>query len=213
VSKNDPGRTCTQKDPVSELAVLTCPNNPWTKTATGPVTMSITALPADGWKFATWIGCPSGNGAAKCTISHLSGTRNVDLTARLEDSTMPAAVPDLKIVPTGSAHPSHKAEWGASEPGLRWQCSIDTDPLRACSPGMTLDLDEGEHRLRVGAIDPSGNAGPLANAFYTVVETKLRRRVDGQGRDPGGRLPQRDGLRVLDRRRRVRRVRARRRGS
>jgi hypothetical protein len=181
VSPREPGRTCTQKEPVSDSVVLICPNNPWTKTSkSGPVTMTITAAKADGWKFAGWTGCPSGDAVPTCTITQLSGLRNVDLTARFEDSTMPATVPGLKIVPTGSEQPSHRAEWDSSEAGLRWQCAIDGGPRRDCSPGMALDLPEGEHRVSVGAIDPSGNSSALVSAFYTVVETKLRSApVDG----------------------------------
>ena len=87
---------------------------------------------------------------------------------------MPVAVPGLKIVSTGSERPPYKADWDSSELGLRWQCSIDGSRLTPCSQGLPLDLPEGEHRLAVGAIDPSGSAGPLVNAFYTVVDTVLR---------------------------------------
>ena len=61
---------------------------------------------------------------------------------------------------------------------------------------MGLDLPEGEHRLAVGAIDPSGNSGSIVNAWYTVVETKLRSApVEGStvsAVDLRGRLRQRD---------------------
>jgi hypothetical protein len=167
-------QTCTQKEPVSQSTVLTCPSSPWEKSAPGPVSMSITAQPMDGWKFARWVGCPSGDTASVCVLAQSNGTGDFDLTARFEDITAPAHVERLRITPTGVARPSHQVLWESSEQGVHWQCSIDGGRLEPCVPRMGLDLPEGKHTVSVVAIDPSGNVSRFANAYYTVVDTLWR---------------------------------------
>src|SRR5262245_28063015 len=109
---------CDQADPVSGATVLTCPNNPWTKTASGPATMTVTAAPATGWTFDSWGNCPSPAGAT-CTITTPS-TVTIGIRARFVDTTKPEKVPNLKVEGTGLAAPTHVVKWDTTEAGLTW---------------------------------------------------------------------------------------------
>ncbi|HET7574872.1 MAG TPA: right-handed parallel beta-helix repeat-containing protein [Solirubrobacterales bacterium] len=64
--------------------------------------------------------------------------------------------------------------FSASEPGSRFQCSLDRKPFRACrSPRTFKRLRPGKHSFRVRAVDAAGNRDPTPAAFrFRVVRAK-----------------------------------------
>jgi len=61
--------------------------------------------------------------------------------------------------------------WTDPEPGLHYTCSVDGGPDSPCDQQLSIRVGEGEHELRVGAIDASGNRGPLTHHRWVRVET------------------------------------------
>jgi hypothetical protein len=58
------------------------------------------------------------------------------------------------------------------DPSASVLCSVDGGPAAACASPLDLgNLAEGSHTVTLQAIDPSGNAGPITRASFTVDNT------------------------------------------
>ena len=170
----------------------------------GPVTITITAAAASpGWKFTDVDRLPARAGpelhdhAAQRHVSYVS-------VRRASRTPMPARkFRTSRSCRRGLDVPSHRRHAGArASPACASSARSTAARWRIAAPGMGLGLPEGEHRVAVGAIDPSGNPGPVLSTRFTVIDTQLLSApvegCDGLGR--GGSWPtsrSRARLRVL----------------
>jgi Ca2+-binding RTX toxin-like protein len=53
----------------------------------------------------------------------------------------------------------------ASERGSRFRCKLDRKPYRACTSPQAYSVRPGRHTVRIGAVDPAGNADPTPALF------------------------------------------------
>ena len=61
--------------------------------------------------------------------------------------------------------------FSASEPGSRFECSVDDGPFQPCtSPFTTAPLPPGRHTLKVRAIDAAGNVDATPSVAELVIE-------------------------------------------
>jgi hypothetical protein len=163
-------QSCSQAAPVSDSAVLDCPDNPWIaveQAGQGPY-LPLEVAAAPGWTFAGWTGCPTVMG----TTCRLGGAFTGSVQARFEDHEAPAAVRDLRVVDGGSDG-AYGVRWTEPEPGLDYLCSLDGRATRPCDQQLSITVAEGAHTLSVYAIDPSGNAGPRAHHVWVQVDTEF----------------------------------------
>jgi hypothetical protein len=64
--------------------------------------------------------------------------------------------------------------FASSEPGSRFECSLDGGPFVACSsPYTTARLRGGRHTLSVRAIDAAGNADPTPTVYVFEIALEL----------------------------------------
>jgi hypothetical protein len=167
-----PGLTCEQAPPVSDDALMSCPNVPWTVTVPAwfPAEMSINATPAPGWSFAGWAGCDWTSGALCYVVAGAGTTRDVAPQAKFVDRTPPAAVADLKLERYNERN--LRVRWTAPEPGLSYRCKTANGTF-PCLPGLLTGASEGKNEVSVWAVDASGNAGPVTTAEHVIVDTVL----------------------------------------
>jgi subtilisin-like proprotein convertase family protein len=64
----------------------------------------------------------------------------------------------------------------SSEPGSRFECSLDGDPFAACTPAPELKLKVGKHALDAVAIDAAGNRDRTPASVRVKVVGKRRRK-------------------------------------
>lgn len=57
----------------------------------------------------------------------------------------------------------------SSEEGATYECSLNGEEFTACGPSVTYtDLEDGDHVLRVRAVDEAGNRGPVVIYEWTI---------------------------------------------
>jgi Ca2+-binding RTX toxin-like protein len=77
--------------------------------------------------------------------------------------------------------------FASSERGSRFRCKLDRKPYRSCTSPRAYTVALGRHRVRIVAIDPSGNADPTPASFgFRVRRASCRwsrsRRCRGRNR-------------------------------
>ncbi|MEZ4366832.1 MAG: hypothetical protein R2939_11155 [Kofleriaceae bacterium] len=101
----------------------------------------------------------------------------VDDTPAIATWTLDRVAPDttLFIGPgafDNSASP--RIFFGADEPGVTYQCTLDGGPPMACtSPWLLGPLADGEHTVTIAAVDAAGNPDPTPLIITWTVDTSL----------------------------------------
>jgi Ca2+-binding RTX toxin-like protein len=70
-----------------------------------------------------------------------------------------------KLAWTGRSRRRVVFRFASSERGSRFRCRLDRKPYRACASPRTYTVALGRHRVRIAAIDASGNADPTPASF------------------------------------------------
>jgi predicted outer membrane repeat protein len=69
-----------------------------------------------------------------------------------------------------SASPNATVTFSSDDPRATFECSLDRGPFAACtSPAEYTDLADGEHQVRVQAVDPFGNVDPSPASHLWAV--------------------------------------------
>jgi len=136
-----------------------------------PQTLGLRAAAEPGWEFVRWAGCDSAS-IDWCFVVVPGGSEVRELYPRavFRDVT-PPGVTSLRATP--SATGGFVATWGANEPGVTYECSLDLGRLEACAPPYSLELPEGVHQFGVRATDAAGSPGATTWIQLVVVDTTL----------------------------------------
>jgi hypothetical protein len=162
---------CSQAPPVSSATAKACPS--WKVSKASSVSVVLYASAAPGWELSGWTGCVA-DMSPYCEVTAPAGdaVKTWEPVAHFVDR-KPPAVTDLRATPLAGNEGYFTVDWGASEPGATFKCSLDGGSWANCRPGMRMHLDENAHRLSVYGTDPSQNAGATAMVDMSVVDTEL----------------------------------------
>ncbi|MCY1001153.1 DUF4215 domain-containing protein [Myxococcus sp. MISCRS1] len=149
-----PGATVTVREGTTVVCTATADaSGNWSCTPTTPL--------ADGSHAVTAT-------ATDPTSGNESGPSNVD-TFRIDTQ-----APDTSFSRTPGASSGNTESpfaYASNEEGVTFECSLDNGPYVACQD--TYDVREGEHVLRVRAIDSAGNVDPTpAEHRWTVLNSR-----------------------------------------
>jgi len=79
-------------------------------------------------------------------------------------------------------------ENGQPAAGVHFQCSLDGGPWQSCgSPFNAASARQGDHALKVRAIDPQGNVGPSVRTTWLVDLTSPSTRITSHSRHASAR--------------------------
>nr|MDQ3823843.1 hypothetical protein [Actinomycetota bacterium] len=140
----------------------TSASGPWTSTLTVPIASGATT--ASVHYRDTQVGSPTITGSADGKVA---ATQTVTV-APAADRTPPETT--IGSAPTGAVPSTTASIAFSSEPGARFECSLDGAAFAACvSPASYSGLANGAHTFDVRAIDSAGNADATpARATWTV---------------------------------------------
>jgi len=121
-----------------------------------------------------WETAPLADGSHTFYVQATDPVGNTDPTPASQTFTVDTIPPDTTITfgPPGTTTDSAPTfGFSSSEPGLSFECRIDSDPYEACdSPWETAPLGDGSHTFEVRAIDQAGNDDPTPEMrSFTVV--------------------------------------------
>lgn len=134
--------------------------------------------------------CSSPHSRSVADGAHVLRVRAVDTAGNVDatpvesrftvDTTPPTVVVDREP-PSTTAARTVSLTFHASEAGATFECATDGAALAACtSPYTTPDLaDEGEHSIRVRAIDAAGNVGPTTDRTILVDRVPPETEISG----------------------------------
>lgn len=124
--------------------------------------LQLGAAPADGYVFSGWSGdC---TGGADCELAMTSDRKVV---ATFRDVSSPNTAITKAPPPTTSRH-KVKLKFSSSEPGS-FECKLDRGPWKGCKSPKKFRVGPGRHKIKVRALDASGNADPSpAKAKFKV---------------------------------------------
>ena len=101
---------------------------------------------------------------------------NVDATEAVRTWTVDTQAPDTTISAGPSGHVatgSASFAFSSSESGSSFECKLDDGAWQACtSPRALTGLADGDHTLRVRALDTAGNADPTEATRSWTVDTQ-----------------------------------------
>ena len=152
----------SSSSPTGEFAAS--PGGPWTATLEAPI--------ASGASTTSFYLRDAQAGTPTITVAATgkTGATQAVTIAAPPDMTPPETT--LDAGPTGTvASSSATFAFSASEPGSRFECSLDGTSFAACtSPATDSGLADGAHTFAVRAIDTARNADPTpATANWTVA--------------------------------------------
>jgi hypothetical protein len=107
-------------------------------------------------------------------VAAVDAFSNVDPTPATASWTLDSTPPDTTFTETPKANTSFDSahfKFETAEPKATFECSLDGDPLAACtSPQNFLSLSEGSHTFSVRALDAKGNADPSPATFQWTID-------------------------------------------
>ena len=129
-----------------------------------------------------WQACTSpramenlSEGAHSFRVRAVDPAGNVDLTEAARSWNVDTQAPETTLGGGPSGHVATGAAsfpFSSSEAGSSFECKLDDGPWQACSsPRSLTGLGDGEHTLRVRAIDPAGNVDPTEATRTWTVDT------------------------------------------
>ena len=119
---------------------------------------------------------PSGAGPYTVDVSTTSDTTPV--TSGDSQGPPPDTTPPDTTITAGPSGPTDDSsptfEFGASEAGSTFECSVDGGAFAACASPFTVPtLPAGPHTFAVRARDGAGNVGPATTVSFTVAAQTL----------------------------------------
>ena len=155
--------------PVVVTLSTSSPGGGFATTAAGPWSPTLTVSIASGVSTVSLYYRDTQPGTAVVTASASGKAAGTQVETVTEVDATP---PETAIVssPTGAVASTSASVAFSSEPGARFQCSLDGAAFANCvSPSLQSGLSQGAHAFDVRAVDAAGNVDPSpAEATWTV---------------------------------------------
>jgi large repetitive protein len=118
---------------------------------------------------------PLADGSHTIEVRAVDPFGNRDATPATYTWVIDTVAPETTILtmPTDPSNdPTGELTFMSSEPGTRFECSVDGAALVSCSSPFTTDtLADGRHTVAVRAIDAAGNVDPTPASFSWTVDS------------------------------------------
>jgi hypothetical protein len=172
--------------PVSVTFASSSVGGSFSTSASGPWTPTLTVAIASGagTVSAYYRDTQPGSPTITASAAGKASAAQVEAIAPPADTTPPETT--LASAPSGSVASTSAAISFASEPGARFECSLDGAPFTDCaSPASYAGLTEGPHTFAVRAIDAAGNIDATpATRTWTVDTTPPDTTIGSRPADP-----------------------------
>jgi hypothetical protein len=170
--RTNTGLAYTAGLPVSVAFAASSAGGSFSTSASGPWTSTLTVAIASGASTVSVFYRDAQPGSPTITASAAGrvAATQVETIAPPADTTPPDTT--IGLAPSGSTASTSASIAFSSEPGARFECSLDGAAFAACSsPASYAGLAQGAHAFDVRAIDAAGNVDPSPAQARWIVDS------------------------------------------
>ncbi len=166
---------------------------PETTITEGPAEGSLTNVPSQKFTFTsneanstfacardgstTFVACTpgqvftfTGQGAHSLAVAAKDAAGNKDATPAKRSFTLDTVAPPITVTYRDLDSYNAVTDWTLqSEPGARFECSIDNGPFKPCTSPVRTSSAPGNHGFDARAVDTAGNVGSSSGYSFTTT--------------------------------------------